>query len=106
MFRKIIVLLLSVFIGIQITGYSQKINIEGIKWFVPERGGCGNHWGGLPFAYSYIYINTQDKSDTYVLECVGVSKLAPMVIDLVLWIFAVYALTGYSLSKLRNRKTR
>lgn len=106
MFRKIIVLLLSAFVGLQITRYSQEIDLEGIKWFVPERIGCGNRWGGLPFAYTYFYEDTGDITLNYSLGCTGSAKLVPMVIDLVLWTFTVYALTEYSLSKLRYRKAR
>lgn len=91
MLRKIVILIIAIFIGLAITGYSTKIHIDGLKWFIPPNGGCGDHWAGLPFAYSHVYYNPKTESNVRVMDlCVGEGSMIPFYVDWFIWSFVVY----------------
>lgn len=106
MFRRIAFLIVSLFAGAIVTAYSSYVNFEGIRWLVPERGGCGNHWGGLPFSYRHMYLYDESVPDNMIIHCVGVGRPLPLFLDWFIWSFAVFAAlqTTAKITKSRLKK--
>lgn len=91
MLRKIVILIIAIFIGLVITGYSTKIKIDGLKWLIPQNGGCGDHWAGLPFAYSHVYYNPKIEFNGGVIDlCMGEGSMKPFYVNWFIWTFVVY----------------
>lgn len=102
MLRKIIVL--SLFAGLIITTLTGNIKLEGLRWFMPDRAVCGNHWGGLPFTYNYQYLKSKAVPTDTVLLCMGASRTTPMIIDWFIWSFVVYVGTEAYLKIMKQRR--
>jgi hypothetical protein len=105
MLRKIAFLLIALFIGATITAASSQVKTQGLRWFVPERGGCGNHWGGLPFSYRHMYLYDDETPNNVRIQCVGVGRPLPLFIDWFIWSFAVFA-TLQSTAKIMRIKLK
>lgn len=95
MFRKIINFIIAGVGGLIVTVGSSKVSIEGLRWLVPIKGGCGDHWGGLPFSYTYVYLNSKSPGGFIRAQCIGDSSILPMLIDWFLWSFVVFVLLKF-----------
>ena len=81
------------FLSQMITAKSILFPIDGFTTFTSDAfRGCGNHWSGLPFAYTYIYKNVP--YGTAILECAsGLIKVAYWT-DVILWFFLLALLSS------------
>lgn len=110
MLRKIVVLILSVFIGLAFTAFSTRLSFNGLTLFMSnQNGGCGDHWGGLPFAYTYTRVKPTPLPIGGITPqpfCVGVSNNLPMFIDWFIWTFASYVGIESIVKRMKRRRSQ
>ena len=99
-------LVVLLFLGFWISFKTLYWSIDG--WPLPdfEKGVCGNHWGGVPFAFQYMFKNIP--KGMVRIQCVSKFYELPFYLDVGFWltVFSVssYFLWNFLWSRLKAKK--